>query len=391
MEIPEWADDELSKELPILRSRGENQNLEYIEAFPQNVRELGKEIAAFATSNTGTILLGVTNNGELVGLQEASAAEGRDQLLRRIEGICKGPIKPAITPVAKFAVEENAVVLILIVPKGNQPVYYCQQVPYVRHITESRPAEPHEVLELIQASLARTFKRPEDTESDSRSEMFSDLARILINILIYGDQVYERNVNPWLEMWRTDFRYAASELRNLSVRDEAAEENLTEDLEILADALDRVGTFQMYMGCGPDFERITNEALSIARRIKEERIDPISLSESTQGKIEGLIISLSRKLSNLVSRVDTMIESGRIEELQSEASDIGRNLLQVSCYKIDFFEEGFLQELRSIARELHLVETMRLYMDGGRSLQAVKDRVLECSKRLNNLSGQLPT
>ena len=389
MEIPEWVDDELSRELPVLRAKGENQNLEYIEAFPQNVRELGKEIAAFATSNTGTILLGVTNTGELVGLQEASTAVERDQLLRRIEGICKGPIQPAITPVAKFAVEDNAVVLVLIVPKGNQPVYYCQHVPYMRHITASRPAEPHEILELVQSSLPRTFENTGDTESDSRNVMYSELARILINILIYEDEMHERNVNPWLEMWKTDFSYAASELRDLFTRDETVKEDLTEDLKILADALDKVSTFRMYLGCGTEFDQITNDALSVARRIKEERIDPIPLGKRTREKVEGIIFSLSRKLNDLASRIDTMIESGRIEEFQSEASDIGRNLLQVSYYEINFIEEGFLQELRSIARELHLVETLRLYMDGGKSLQAVKDRVLECSKRLDNLSDQL--
>ena len=49
MQMPQWADERLSADLPVLRARGESQELEYIESFPQNVRELGKEIAAFAT------------------------------------------------------------------------------------------------------------------------------------------------------------------------------------------------------------------------------------------------------------------------------------------------------------------------------------------------------
>jgi hypothetical protein len=51
VETPPWADEQLSKDLPHLRARGENQDLEYMESFPQNMRDLGKEIAAFATSN----------------------------------------------------------------------------------------------------------------------------------------------------------------------------------------------------------------------------------------------------------------------------------------------------------------------------------------------------
>ncbi len=42
MTIPEWADGQLSKALPDLLSQGENQDLEYMEIFPKNARELGK-------------------------------------------------------------------------------------------------------------------------------------------------------------------------------------------------------------------------------------------------------------------------------------------------------------------------------------------------------------
>lgn len=34
--LPNWADTELSNDLPVLRSRGENQDLEYMASFPTN-------------------------------------------------------------------------------------------------------------------------------------------------------------------------------------------------------------------------------------------------------------------------------------------------------------------------------------------------------------------
>jgi len=133
MRMPEWADEHLSRDLLVLRARGENQDLDYMESFPQNVRELAKEIAAFATSNPGTILIGVSDTGDLVGLEDALTIEGRDTLLRRIEGICRGTIKPSITPTLKFAYEDEKVVLVIIIPKGSQPVYYSNHIPYIRH------------------------------------------------------------------------------------------------------------------------------------------------------------------------------------------------------------------------------------------------------------------
>src|SRR5271166_484092 len=98
MPVPDWADENFSKELPVLRSRGEGQHLEYMEFFPQQARELAKEVAAFATSNQGIILLGVSDSGDFVGLADAKTPEGRDSFVRRIEGICRGTLKPAITP-----------------------------------------------------------------------------------------------------------------------------------------------------------------------------------------------------------------------------------------------------------------------------------------------------
>ena len=63
MNIPPWVDEQLSKDLPLLRAMGESQNLEFKEEMPNQISDLAKEIAAFATSNTGTILLGVEDNG----------------------------------------------------------------------------------------------------------------------------------------------------------------------------------------------------------------------------------------------------------------------------------------------------------------------------------------
>src|SRR5580704_9542271 len=111
MPIPEWAHEDFSRELSVLRARGEGQTLEYMESFPQQARELGKEIAALATSNHGLILLGVSDSGDLIGLSEAKTLDGRDTLLRRIEGISHGTIKPAITPTVSFAVESERVVV----------------------------------------------------------------------------------------------------------------------------------------------------------------------------------------------------------------------------------------------------------------------------------------
>jgi len=389
MDFPIWADEQLSKDLPVLRARGENQDLEYMESFPQNVRELAKEIAAFATSNTGTILIGVSNTGDLIGLQGASSPDGRDEFLRRVEGICRGTIKPAITPIAKFAFESDNIILVLTIPKGNQPVYYSNNIPYVRHITESRPAEPHEVIDLIRGQMATVVQTDAGERTEARDVLLTELAQILINVLIYADEISERNINPWLELWRTEFRYAASELRELTTQDVAIQEDIDQELRQLADVLDNVGTFRLYLECGEELRRLMEEAADLAHRLKRNRIDPIPLSEQSLKQIKQLIISSSRKLQDLVSRADEMTNLGRVEELQAEASNIGLLLLRSSFYNIEPIAPDVSKDLQSVARELHLIETMRLYMDGGASLHSITDRLSSCSLRIEELAGRI--
>jgi ATP-dependent DNA helicase RecG len=84
--MAEWIDSAASSELPILRSRGEDQALEFMPEFPSNARELAKEIAAFASTNPGMILIGISDAGELVGIPSATDSRSRDSLVRRIEG-----------------------------------------------------------------------------------------------------------------------------------------------------------------------------------------------------------------------------------------------------------------------------------------------------------------
>ena len=389
MEIPNWADEKLSIDLPVLRSRGEGQHLEYKEIFPQNTRDLAKEIAAFATTNQGTILIGVTDSGDLVGINGADNQDERDNLLKRLEGICRGTVKPAITPVAKFAVENELIVLVVNVPHGRQPIYYSNNIPYVRHLTEARPAEPHEVLELITEYLSNQSIGKSKNVTDDRSDFYSNLARVIGETLIYADQAGDREINPWLDQWRSEFSYAAAELRELSAQDIAIEENFADELKEVASSLDEVASLRLTLGCGPKLKQLTKEAKEKLTAIREGKIDSIQLSNDSIKQVRDTIIMTARKLHDLVNRSRDMVETGRIEELQTEASEFGHQLLKISQYNIDVLGEDINEKLTSIGRDLHLVETMRLYMDGGKSLQAILVKISDSNDSLGQLVDQL--
>ena len=53
--------------------KGECQEIEFMERFPSKAHELAKEIAAFATSNPGTIYIGISDNGKKTGISNNPA------------------------------------------------------------------------------------------------------------------------------------------------------------------------------------------------------------------------------------------------------------------------------------------------------------------------------
>jgi hypothetical protein len=203
--------------------------------------------------------------------------------------------------------------------------------------------------------------------------------------LIYADQVNERNVNPWLDQWRSTFGYAAEELRELAAHEIAVTDNLEDELRDTANALDSVANLRLTLGCGPELNRLVDEAKEKLQAIKERRLDSISLSQDSLIYIRESIISTGRKLRDLAGRAHDLIESGRIEELQENASEFGHNLLRVSKYDISSLGDNIKEDLIAVGRSLHLIETVTIYMDGGASLRAIQERVEKSADDLEQI------
>ena len=270
--------------------------------------------------------------------------------------------------------------LAIEVPRGTQPVYYSRNTPYVRHLSQSRPAEPHEVIERVGEWLVRNPLTP--ATDDEGSRFLSSLAASLIEVLIYGGEFENRNVNPWLELVRMQLGGAGEELRRLASEDRAVKEELEDRLRSIADKLDAAASHRLVMG-GDSWRTLSGyvaDAVSEAALLKAEHIDTAPLSADAMQDIDDTIKRSARELSDLDRRAQAMANDGRVEELQEEASRIGRQLLTVSYYQISEQDDDFADQLREIGSGLHLIETERLYLDGGQSMQ----RIMGCVNDLNN-------
>ena len=119
--------------------RGEGQEIEFKQAKPDK-NKLAKEIAAFATSNAGRIFLGITDKGQVVGLEV-----DQGKLREWIENICSNNVRPPITAGIEFVEWDGVTVCVISVPKGLASIYYVNNIPYIRRGSQARPADPAEV------------------------------------------------------------------------------------------------------------------------------------------------------------------------------------------------------------------------------------------------------
>lgn len=369
-----WVDPALSAELPVLRAKGESQTLEYMESFPQNTQELAREIAAFATSNSGTILIGVANDGTLRGLGELRDIEARDHLMRRIEGICTGTVKPSVTPGIAWACEDDRVVLALTIPKGAEPVYYSGDKPYLRHLSQSRPAAPHEVLSLIRHSLGV----PEDLPASPLTALAGTVAAAVCDIAESAATYPQRAVAPHVERLRAQVGYAGERLISAAATDEANERGWVPDLLSLADITRPIGDFIPRIGpeARQEFVALLDAASAAATLLYQKRVIRVEASHQTQQAAQRSLRQHSRELRHIAGMLDPDRFPRNLDEIQTQVSLIGFYIAHLTWWGLHEAPRPWLDQLQSLARETSLIETMRSSIDGGQSqrrmIQAIK-------------------
>ncbi|MEZ4502675.1 MAG: ATP-binding protein [Dehalococcoidia bacterium] len=124
---------------------GEGQHVEFKAAMPKQARDLATEIAAFASSGGGWILLGVDDAGRVVGF---------DAALERVEGIVK-LVDPSPSVTVWIESHGQVPLCVIRVAAGETPPYFVESRPYVRRGSLSEPASPDEVRRLARGTQER--------------------------------------------------------------------------------------------------------------------------------------------------------------------------------------------------------------------------------------------
>jgi ATP-dependent DNA helicase RecG len=111
-----------AKMLDKLIRRGEDSTLQFKVRF-DSVDQLVAELCAFSNSECGTILVGVSDSGEIVGLDQLQV----QKLNQDISNACSQQIDPPISVLTKNIVCGDKILVVIDVPRGVNKFYLANR------------------------------------------------------------------------------------------------------------------------------------------------------------------------------------------------------------------------------------------------------------------------
>ncbi len=111
-----------------------------------NAESLAAEMVAFSNGNGGKILLGVADDGLIVGLSK----EDIHRLNQLISNAASQNVRPAINPTTQNMLTENGLILVIDVPAGiNKPYQDSTGVFWVKNGADKRKATSREEIQRL--------------------------------------------------------------------------------------------------------------------------------------------------------------------------------------------------------------------------------------------------
>jgi len=137
--------------------QGESKTLEFKAEFPQK-NQIAKTVCAFANRAGGYIIIGINDNGDVIGVEKDLIADYID----RIANIIHDSVFPMVLPEIYTYKISNKMVIIIRVFIGNTPPYYLKsdgrlKGTYLRVGKSNKLADRDMIRELERVSLKLTY------------------------------------------------------------------------------------------------------------------------------------------------------------------------------------------------------------------------------------------
>ncbi|MEM7539402.1 MAG: ATP-binding protein [Chloroflexota bacterium] len=128
-------------------SQGKNLHTEF-KLWPINTNRFAETLVAFANTDGGQLLLGVSDTGTLAGVEDT------DAVMRTVDNVAYNNCQPPLTIVQEaLRFDGEQAVVIVNIPQGDQRPYSTNTGKYsIRTTSGRRLASQQELLRLFQRS-----------------------------------------------------------------------------------------------------------------------------------------------------------------------------------------------------------------------------------------------
>lgn len=136
----------------------EKFNIEYKEIYTQGIK---KEVVAFINTDGGTIYIGIRDDGNVIGVENA------DHVMQQLANALKDSIRPDVLPFVQIDSVENEgkeLVRIIVQPGTGRPYYLLDKGlkpsgVYVRKGTSCQPLSDSGIREMIIQTSGRSYEK----------------------------------------------------------------------------------------------------------------------------------------------------------------------------------------------------------------------------------------
>lgn len=253
----------------------ENSNTELKEIY---VNDIKKEVVAFANSDGGTIYIGVADNGDVVGLENA------DSVMIQAANSLKDSIKPDVMPFVRISdavIDNKRIVKIDVVPGTNKPYYLSEKGlkpsgVYVRKGSSSQPVSDEAIRELIIQTSGKSYETCRSMNQE-------------LSFVSFTEQMKERGIECGEAQFKT--------LRLIG------EDNLYTNLALLlSEQCEHTLKLAVFQGTDKAVFRDRKEFSGSVLKQLEEVFSVIDLYNKTKSSINGLLRIDRRDYSEEVIR-----------------------------------------------------------------------------------------
>jgi ATP-dependent DNA helicase RecG len=126
--------------------RGEDLHTEFKE-WPIHADDLANSLIAFANTDGGQLILGVTDDGRMLGVDDPAATA------QQVDQIAYNNCRPPLTVIQETVDADGTTIVVVNVPQGDQRPYQTNRdLFYIRTTSGRRRASRQELLRLFQAA-----------------------------------------------------------------------------------------------------------------------------------------------------------------------------------------------------------------------------------------------